>query len=355
MADISAEIIGQLKQAMVAFEKIPVYERMIGCKEEIFARFQPVFLPETIESIQEDEFRSFLLDKNNHHWSGMHRSGPKICADMEALRKGLELLLDEKQPFAERLDKAIAMVHGMGKNIATAILIIVYPEQYGVWNNRSEGSMKRLCIWPDFARGESDGKRYVKINQVLLKLRDELGIDLWTLDGLLWYVDEHVKPDEEAESVPHDTFSSDDVDAPQCFGLERHLHEFMRDNWSRLDLGKEWEIYKDAGDEEAGYEYPCDIGRIDILAKHKRLPRWLVIELKRNQTSDQTVGQLLRYVGWVKQKMADQNEEVEGMIICREADASLHYALSMIPKATLRLYKVQFELIFPPEITGTNL
>jgi len=32
-------------------------------------------------------------------------------------------------------------------------------------------------------------------------------------------------------------------------------------------LGQEWEIYRETGDEEAGFEYPTDAGRIDILAR----------------------------------------------------------------------------------------
>ena len=33
-------------------------------------------------------------------------------------------------------------------------------------------------------------KKYVKVNQVLLELRDKLKTDLWTLDAIWWYLDE---------------------------------------------------------------------------------------------------------------------------------------------------------------------
>src|SRR5262249_35976603 len=36
--------------------------------------------------------------------------------------------------------------------------------------------------------------------------------------------------------------------------------------------------------------------------------RWLVIELKREQSTGQTVGQLLRYVGWVRRHLAGKEE-----------------------------------------------
>lgn len=241
------------------------------------------------------------------------------------------------------------MISGLGKNIASAILLVAFPEHYGVWNNRSEANMKRLGIWPDFDRGESFGNRYAKVNHVLLELRDALDIDLWTLDYLWWHLDQ-------LESGAGDAVEADEIEAvlspdeeehKQRFGLERHLHEFMRDNWEHTELGREWALYREPGDDEAGYEYPCDVGRIDVLAKHRQKPRWLVVELKRSQTSDQTVGQLLRYMGWVKQHLAVKGEQVHGLIICHESDDALRYALSTIQNVELRLYQVEFHLKAP--------
>ena len=58
-------------------------------------------------------------------------------------------------------------------------------------------------------------------------------------------------------------------------------------------------VFSTPDDPEAGNQYPTDVGRIDVLARHKTQPRFLVIELKRNQSTHQTIGQTLRYVGWV--------------------------------------------------------
>jgi len=54
--------------------------------------------------------------------------------------------------------------------------------------------------------------------------------------------------------------------------------------------------------------------------------KWLVVELKRNDTSDSVVGQVLRYMGWIRQHLADPGDEVHGLIIAREGDEALHYA-----------------------------
>lgn len=336
---VPSNVIGELRAALAGSKKSKISQDIVNPRDEVLARFQPVFSSENVVKITEEEFRSFLVLENNRHWSGLQRQGPKMCDDMDSLRTALSILVDEEREISSRLDEAIEKVIGMGKNIATAILLISQPDQYGVWNNRSEANLKRLGIWPAFERGESFGSRYVKVNQVLLHLRDVLHEDLWTLDALWWYLDQGKT--EEGDVQPNS------LESEQRFGLERHLHEFLRDNWSHVELSSDWDIYQEPGDDEAGYEYSCDVGRIDLLAKHKRKPHWLVIELKRNQTSDQTVGQLLRYVGWVKKNLAGEKEVVHGMIICREADEGLRYALSTVTNVSLKYYEVEFHLREP--------
>jgi hypothetical protein len=351
---VPADVIGKLREAAVNIIKTAIYSEVVEPRDAVLARFQPIFSAEHVPDITEEEFRSFLLFENNQHWSGLHRQGPRMCSDIAKLRKALATLLNESEPVFKRLDEAIDMVSGMGKNVASAILMVSQPDRYGVWNNRSEANMKRLGIWPNFNRSESFGIRYVKVNQILLQIRDTLQIDLWTLDALWWFLDQQESGELTPTGVDEPVAPSASVENEQRFGLERHLHEFLRDNWSHLELGQEWALYQEPGDEEAGYEYPCDVGRIDLLAKHKTKPLWLVVELKRNQTSDQTVGQLLRYIGWVKRHLAEESDEVYGMIICREADAGLHYALSTIPNVKLRLYEVEFHLKEAEALLGSK-
>ena len=348
---VSADVIGKLREAVIGLKGTHIQKEIVEPRDAVLARYQPVFSHEHVSEISMDEFRSFLLLENNHHWSGLHRQGPRMCADENKLRNALEILVDETRSVADRLDEAIGMVSGMGKNVASAILLITQPDRYGVWNNRSEANMKKLGIWPHFDRDEQFGSRYVKVNQILLQLRDALQVDLWTLDALWWHLDQRELDNQPTGETGETVGTSASTEPEQHFGLERHLHEFLRDNWDHVELGRDWALYQEPGDEEAGYEYPCDVGRIDLLAKHRSKPRWLIVELKRNQTSDQTVGQLLRYIGWVKRHLAEDGEQVEGMIICREADNALHYALSTLESVQLRRYQVEFHL-GEPETLG---
>ncbi|HAA70685.1 MAG TPA: hypothetical protein DCE55_16225 [Planctomycetaceae bacterium] len=120
----------------------------------------------------------------------------------------------------------------------------------------------------------------------------------------------------------------------------------MLDNWENTDLGKEWDLAQDGGDIKGyGYERPTSVGRIDLLAFHKSEKRWLVIELKQDQTSDKTIGQLLRYMDWVKRELATVEETAEGLVIARNDDEKLRYALAATGGIRFMRYEVDFRLV----------
>jgi len=78
------------------------------------------------------------------------------------------------------------------------------------------------------------------------------------------------------------------------------------------------------------------------LVQEKKTRDYVVIELKRNQTSDDTVGQLCRYMGWIKDNK--NNPGVKGIIITGDYDKKLEYALKIVPEVEVYIYKVDFTL-----------
>ncbi len=72
-----------------------------------------------------------------------------------------------------------------------------------------------------------------------------------------------------------------------------------------------------------------------------------MVELKRNHSSDKTVGQVLRYMGWVREHLAGPDEAVEGLIVAHQADASVRYALSSVHGVRVKLYEVDFRFRDP--------
>lgn len=109
------------------------------------------------------------------------------------------------------------------------------------------------------------------------------------------------------------------------FKSEDELQKYLVNNWAKTPLAGEWDIYNKyrKGKFDTG-----GVGIIDILAKHKTEPKWLIIELKKvEQSSDQVVGQVLRYMGWVKRNLARDAEVVGGLIISKSPDIKICYAL----------------------------
>ena len=109
---------------------------------------------------------------------------------MARLRDAIKILLDESQPLEKRLDTLFSpnkpnYIKGMGKAIATPILLVVYPDKYGVWNEPSQKGLKQLDLLPEFGRGASFAAKYMKINKVLNDLARQYNLSLWQVDGVL--------------------------------------------------------------------------------------------------------------------------------------------------------------------------
>lgn len=125
------------------------------------------------------------------------------------------------------------------------------------------------------------------------------------------------------------------------FYIEKQLEDFIIHNWENTELGKKYDLIIEEG-VLISQQYKTDIGSIDILVKDKNTSNYVVIELKRNQTSDDTVGQLARYMGWISEKKKDNN--VKGIIIANSYDKKLEYALKVVNNVEIFLYEVDFKL-----------
>ena len=125
------------------------------------------------------------------------------------------------------------------------------------------------------------------------------------------------------------------------FYMEKQLEDFIIENWDKTEFGKKYDLIKEEG-ELISQQFKTDIGFIDILAKDKKTKNYVVIELKKNQTSDDTIGQLLRYMGQIKRNKKDDG--VKGIIVAGQFDTKLDHAKSMIPNSEVFLYEVDFKL-----------
>src|SRR6266542_769138 len=147
-----------------------------------------------------------------------------------------------------------------------------------------------------------------------------------------------------AGNKPPVIISTDEtIEDPSVFALEKHLEDFLVQNWKQTELGKYYDIYEVDG-ELVGQQYPCDTGSIDILAISKDKKELLVIELKKGRASDAVVGQIQRYMGYVLEELAEENQIVKGVIIALNDDLRIRRALLVAKNIEFYRYQVSFKL-----------
>jgi restriction system protein len=132
-------------------------------------------------------------------------------------------------------------------------------------------------------------------------------------------------------------------------GLESHLEDFIIENWDNLELGNKYALLDNDGD-MISKQYPTDVGPNDILARSKYSKEWLVIELKKGRSGDQVVGQIQRYMDWVLHnhvRQGDGESVKRGLIILKNTDTKLEYALEVTRDIELMTYTVNFSLNKP--------
>jgi endonuclease len=126
------------------------------------------------------------------------------------------------------------------------------------------------------------------------------------------------------------------------FALESHLRDFIARNLATLPIrNRRLKLFMDSSNRR-GVEYPTDVGPIDILATDEQ-GNFFVFELKLSRGPDRAMGQLLRYMGWVKRALAGQHE-VHGIIVAKSMDEKLRYASLPVPNVSLLEYEVNFQL-----------
>ena len=135
-----------------------------------------------------------------------------------------------------------------------------------------------------------------------------------------------------------------EVEDAAAFAMEKHLEDFLVKNWAQTELGRDYDIYTEDG-EPVGQQYPTDTGPMDLLAIKKDKSELLVVELKKGKASDVVVGQMLRYMGFVKEDLAEPHQTVRGVIIALEDDLRIRRALAVTPSIQFFRYQISFKLM----------
>ncbi|KKS82398.1 MAG: hypothetical protein UV58_C0010G0018 [Candidatus Wolfebacteria bacterium GW2011_GWC1_43_10] len=94
-------------------------------------------------------------------------------------------------------------------------------------------------------------------------------------------------------------------------------------------------------------QYPTSEGFIDLLAKDTD-DNFVVIELKKGRSNQQVVGQILSYVGWVKNNLAEKDQKVRGIIVTADGNQALLDAVSTVSDfISVKYYCMKFNFTNP--------
>jgi Endonuclease NucS len=78
-------------------------------------------------------------------------------------------------------------------------------------------------------------------------------------------------------------------------------------------------------------------GRLDLLCRDAQ-GSYVVVELKRTQGSDQVVGQISRYIGWLKE--SHPGDRVRGIVVVGKKDQALSYAAKAVADLEVKEFKI---------------
>lgn len=144
----------------------------------------------------------------------------------------------------------------------------------------------------------------------------------------------------EEESTAEDTDNfEEEQDEKHEFAYEKDLKNFLARN---LHVIRPSMVVYEDGDIR-GVEYPVGGRFIDILAVENE-EELVVIELKVSKGYDRALGQLLRYMAWIKKNLAETNQKVKGMIVARTVSEDLRLAVSIVDDVELFEYQLSISL-----------
>ncbi|HEX6707753.1 MAG TPA: endonuclease NucS domain-containing protein [Albitalea sp.] len=135
------------------------------------------------------------------------------------------------------------------------------------------------------------------------------------------------------------------------FLLERDLQRYLKENLVTIEPGLK--LYVDPEGDE-GFEFEAGGGRrIDLLAVDSQ-GGLVVLELKVSRGYDRVVGQLLRYMNWVRKELAEPGQRVRGFIICRTMTEDLLLACASISEVELFEYQLKVNVSKVPALDLTQ-
>lgn len=189
------------------------------------------------------------------------------------------------------------------------------------------------------------------IQEEISKLRDVLAKMRL---GQAVVVDELPDEVEEAESVAEE--EEEQAVSPQktkqgtprlTVKTEKMLEEMVEDmiNKGKEVFGKTLRMFGSPDGSAYGRQYATPIGLIDLLTEETKTGDYVVVELKRDESDDQVIGQISRYISWVREHLAKNGKKVYGVVCVKNASQKLLLAARNTPGVEVYEYDLSFRAV----------
>lgn len=280
-------------------------------------------------------------------------------SEIKELIIGLLNFKDEISSFYEnggqltpRIKKAINMslkIKGLsgGRMLLPKILSIYYPNTFIQTFSDQDHFLNK--IMDNYTMEYRGLELYLRNNYLLLQVKNELFSDPVFLKNV------------ENEKYLNNDFFYDflyfcfpkSVDIPDAAEVEDEIiekgWEVFEDYYQKI-IHKNFSLFfpelkyldEEVQNSKNGKYDTGEVGEMDFLCLDKD-NNYIVLELKKRGT-DQTVGQILRYMGWVSENLAEKEQKVSGLIIVEDKDIRLEYALKIIPNVKLKKMEINLKI-----------
>lgn len=308
-------------------------------REDRHKVFTEKLAEEKLEALTVDDFSSLI--RRLWAFAGWSPQGKEWLinemlkdSSIEHVRDELKRLLYSEDTIEDRFDNFnIRILKGTAAK--TELLNIMFPQHYGIWNDRVKRSIKFTTLnelLPERVfKPQIGGQDYVACNNLLASIREELvnrnlrDASFFEVDLFLYYI----FFDFAAKTGTFEEIEEVEEIAPSI-SLERDLRDYLANNPHVIE--RELKLIQK--------EYKTEVGIIDLLCEDRK-GRLVIVETKKGRESDKVVGQALRYMGWLKKQTG---KNVRGIIILNQPDERLEYAVHATRDVRVKYYRVRFEI-----------
>lgn len=258
--------------------------------------------------------------------------------------------MEPQKPFIWEMVKEAMDALYNGKKVGYKEIKDWIINKYGIHNEGTLNAQIIVCIvnhpsrihYPENKKPRIANTKYdflflISKGQVVKYNPDEHGI--WEIK-----VDDYGKLSvgqlfqEDTEYISQQEYISDEY----LFPLESHLRDFIAKNIKTIKFNdKQLKLFVDETGRD-GVEYPTEVGPIDVLTTDND-GNFVVFELKLERGPDRALGQLLRYMGWLKSKKAS-DKKVFGVIVAKRMDDKLKFAINVTENIELFEYELDFKI-----------